>query len=303
MSGHGRHRPGSRGAVPPPDPQQRPVLLHYAASGWPARRRWSERLVLAAGALAVLGAIGIVTLTGAWAGYSLLGGPTEPARRAADAPATGTAAPSHPPSTSPAGPSEDAGAAPQRGTTPGADRWADPSLAAQSATAPPEAAPQGAAPRTPTPPQGRPDPSAPPQTAGPTEAPVAPQTAAPTPAAGDVGTTGSPAGTPSADAPAPQPAPAPEPAPAPTPTTPATPSSSPSPRPDADRHPRDQHRDEDEGEEHEHEDGKDKRDEDKGGGYGGGTADPARGGSGSHEERLEQSPAVPTSSPVTSPAG
>jgi hypothetical protein len=288
MSGHGRHRPGGRGADPPPDPQQRPVLLHYAASGWTARRRWSERLVLAAGALAVLGAISIVTLTGAWAGFALLGGPTEPARRAADAPATGTAAPRHPPSTSPAGPSEDAGAAPRRGTTPGADRWADPSLAAQSASAPSEAAPQSAAPRTSTPPQGRPDPSAPPQTAGPTEAAVAPQTAAPTPEAGDVGTTGSPAGTPSADAPPPQPAPAPGPAPAPapepapaptTPTAPAAPSSSPSSRSDADRHPRDHHRHEDEGEKHEHE-----KDEDDG----------DKGGSGPHEECLEQSLAVPT---------
>ena len=82
MSGPGRHRPSRRGAVPPPDPQQRPVLLHYAANGWPARRRWSERLALAAGAIAVLGAISTVTLTGAWAGFSLLGGPSEPARPA-----------------------------------------------------------------------------------------------------------------------------------------------------------------------------------------------------------------------------
>ena len=80
MTGTGRHRTGRSGS--PPDPQRRPVLLHYAATGRPARRGWSERLALVAGAIAVLAAIGTATLTGAWAGFSLLGAPGTPARAA-----------------------------------------------------------------------------------------------------------------------------------------------------------------------------------------------------------------------------
>ncbi|TFV52924.1 hypothetical protein E4P41_21330, partial [Geodermatophilus sp. DF01-2] len=81
--GTGRHRP--RGAAEAAvDVQQRPVLLHYAATGRPPPRRWSERLALVAGALAVLAAIGTATLTGAWAGFSLLGPSVAPARPATE---------------------------------------------------------------------------------------------------------------------------------------------------------------------------------------------------------------------------
>ncbi|WP_100502120.1 hypothetical protein [Geodermatophilus chilensis] len=92
MSATGRHRP-RQSAEPTPDDHRRPVLLHYAATGWPAQHRWSERLALTAGALAVLVAIGTATLVGAWAGFSLLGPSVEPARPAAAAkvPGDGTA--------------------------------------------------------------------------------------------------------------------------------------------------------------------------------------------------------------------
>src|SRR4051794_34465009 len=144
MSGHGRHR-SRRGAAPPQDPLRRPVLLHYAASGWPARPRWSERLALAAGAMAVLAAIGTATLAGAWAGFSLLGGPSQPARPAAEEP--GAATPAGPSSVPPAAPSQDQvdGAATHGGTAPEAGRWAE-SAATRPAAAAPDAAPPAAGP-------------------------------------------------------------------------------------------------------------------------------------------------------------
>jgi hypothetical protein len=125
VTGTGRHR--TRGAAEPaPDPRRRPVLLHYAATGWPAPRRWPERLALLAGAIAVLAAIGGVTLTGAWGGFSLLGAPVEPARPAVEA---GEGRPGGPAAAPPPRPDSTVATAPCRRNSRAPGRWTGPSPA------------------------------------------------------------------------------------------------------------------------------------------------------------------------------
>ena len=155
----GRHRT-RRAAGPAPDPQQRPVLLHYAATGWPPPRGWSERLALVAGAIAVLAAIGTATLTGAWAGFSLLGSQVEPARPAPEEVVAEAADP--PPPTGSPTPTPDDGpiAAPPRTTAPAPARQTGPSSAAPAAVAPSPSVPHESAPPTAAPPRTEPAPAA-----------------------------------------------------------------------------------------------------------------------------------------------
>lgn len=191
MSGTDRHRI-RRPPDPVPDPQQRPVLLQYAGAARPAPRRWSERLALLAGGIAVLLVIGGATLTGAWAGFSLLGPPVAPARPAAweatDVPRAEAAVPPPPPRDEPltrvvpqrevtAGPPPRAVAPPDRlpDAVPGPPPAARPAPAAPRAGGRPDAGSATSGDRAADLPRRQPAPVAP-GTAGTPQTPAAPQT-------------------------------------------------------------------------------------------------------------------------------